>query len=157
MRRSRRGITFVELMIVLGFVAVLATVVVLNPTTNRDQKVFDGTVREVISLLREAQARAMAQSSSTTWGVRFDNTTSTAPFFALFWGVYSTSTKVGHYALPPTVMFATSSLALGAAREVAFAQLTGAPTASTSIGFRSTRLSALFSTIVIASSGLVVY
>ena len=51
------------------------------------------------------------------WGVQFSNVTNTVPFYTLF---YATSTAglatgavIGHYALPSTIAYTTSSIATG--------------------------------------------
>ncbi|HTY39814.1 MAG TPA: hypothetical protein VMC43_01855 [Candidatus Paceibacterota bacterium] len=157
MSRRRAGTTFIELAIVLAMIIIFAAVLFLSPSQNRDRRTFDGTVNEVATLLHEAQARAMSQSSSTTWGVHFENITSTTPFFVLFYGSYSTSTKMGQYPLPSGVQYLSSSLALGAVREISFAQITGSASASSSIVLVSTRLTGVSSTIAVASSGVVFY
>jgi type II secretory pathway pseudopilin PulG len=129
----KRGFTAVELLIMLGFVVVLGIVIMPALLGRRSRIELDNTTRQIGSLLREAQSRSMAQASSTSWGVRFENSTTTAPFYALFATSYSTGTVIGYYRLPATVRFATSSIAQGSFLEIIFAQNTGLPSTSTSI------------------------
>lgn len=125
--------TLIELLVVLGIVAVItvATAVSLFPAKNT-QELKDATT-EIGTLLREAQSRSVNQLQGATWGVHFDNADPNAPFYALFSGTYSTSTRVGVYPLPTGVLFDPASLASGATLDITFAQITGLPSTSTAI------------------------
>src|SRR3989344_8198221 len=80
---ARRGFTIIEIMLVIGIIVALAVVGVLNLTGRRGQTEFDSTVRQISALLRDAQVRSVAQASDKGWGVHFENSTTTAPFYAL--------------------------------------------------------------------------
>ena len=122
-----------ELLIVLGFVVILSIVVLPSLYGRRSRIDLDNTTRQIVALLREAQSRSMAQASSTSWGVRFENSTTTTPFYALFATSYATGTRIGYYRLPPSIRYATSSVAEGGFLDITFAQITGLPSTSTSI------------------------
>lgn len=99
----------------------------------------------------------MAQEQGVSWGVHFANATNTAPFYAFMASsTYSTATVVGYYRLPPSISYLTSTLASGAALDVTFSPITGAASASTSIGLFAVG-QALSSTIRISSSGATSY
>lgn len=132
-RSSKKGFTTIELLIVIGFIAVLGVVVLVSLVGRRSRLEFDNTVKQIATLLREAQSRSMAQASSTEWGVHFENSTTTTPSYALFATSYATSTRIGYYRLPQSVRYATSSVAEGESLDVTFAQITGLPSTSTSI------------------------
>jgi prepilin-type N-terminal cleavage/methylation domain-containing protein len=152
----RKGTTMIELLLVIGILAVIATVGGISLLGRRGTTEFQGTAQQMVAALREAQSRAVSQASGTTWGVQFSNATS-GPFFAVFAGpAYSTSTRRAYYNLPPITAYVTSSLAEGATRTVLFSQITGMTT-STTIAIYSVRNSALSSTISIATSGAVSY
>ncbi len=130
----RKGFSLVEILIVIGITAVIGVVVLTSLTGRRHRVELENTARQIATLLREAQSRSMSQDSSTSWGVHFENSTTTAAFYELFSGtVYSTSSVVGHYRLPNIVRFATSSVPSGSSSTVIFAQITGLPSASTTI------------------------
>lgn len=156
----RKGFTLVELMLVIAIMAVLAIVVFADLSGRRSKADLTATTQSVETLLRQAQSDAAfqennAQASGVAWGVHFANATATAPFYALFTGSYAASTTVGYYVLPSTVSYQTSTLAVGATRDVIFSPITGASSVSTSIGFYMPTESAFSSTIFIASSGAV--
>ena len=149
------GITIIELVLVIGLVAILGTIFLVNLQGRKSQTELTTTAQQMAALLREAQSRSVAQSSSTIWGVHFENSTSTTPFYALFAGTYSVSSHAGYYRLPSTVGYATSSIASGASKEITFTQITGTASASTSVSIFSVADINQSSTISVASSGAV--
>lgn len=154
-RRKDSGTTIIELVLVIGMIAILATVFLVNLQGRKGKTELTTTTQQIAALLREAQSRSVAQSSGTSWGVHFENSTTTASFYALFNGTYSTSSRIGYYRLPATVNYSTSSLASGASKEVTFTQITGTASASTSITIFSVTDMSQSSTISVASSGAV--
>lgn len=152
---KKRGITLIEVVIFIGLAAAFGTIAVLNLLGRKNVSEFDATVKQVVALLREAQSRSVAQSDSVGWGVHFENSTATAPFYALFRSSYSVQNRVGYYRLPSTVGYATTSVALGASKDIIFTQITGAVNASTSVGLLLLNDPAVSSTIYVASSGAV--
>jgi len=117
---------------------------------------FEDTIKRVTATLREAQSRSLSRASSSVWGVHFENSTSTTPFYVLFYGTYTTSTRVGHYPLPKTVSYTTSSLGSGATKEITFAQITGLASTATSVIIQ-TKSGSASTTISINASGAVSY
>jgi hypothetical protein len=100
----------------------------------------------------------MAQKQSVSWGVHLENTTSPAPFYALFSSsTYSASVIMGSYPLPSAVVYDTSTIAVGASVNITFAQVTGLASVSTNIRLFIPNQSALSSTISVASSGAISY
>lgn len=154
-RRKDSGTTIIELVLVIGLIGILATIFLVNLQGRKGKTELTTTTQQITALLREAQSRSVAQSSSTSWGVHFENSTTTIPFYALFGGTYSASSRIGYYRLPATVNYSTSSLASGANREITFTQITGTASASSSITIFSTTDLSQSSTISVASSGAV--
>lgn len=145
-----------ELILVIAIIVVVARFSYTALVGNVGTADLGGTTGKIVALLREAQTRSLAQSSSTTWGVRFSNVTSTAAFYALFGGAsYNTTTLRGYYRLPSTVAYVSSSLAQGSTTDITFNQITGAASASSSIRIYSLRNTSKSSTISVASSGAV--
>ncbi len=147
--------TLIEILIVIALMVALSAVGLINLLGRRGKTEVDSTARQMVGLLRQAQSYSMSQSSSTSWGVRFWNSTSTAPFYAMFAGSeYSAAGEAGRYRLPERVFYVTSTLASGATKDIVFSQITGAPSASTTIGITSGG-SQISSTISISFSGLI--
>ncbi len=154
---SRTGFTLFEVVLTLTFLIILAAIVLPSFFSSRGQTQLNLTARHIAALLREAQSRSVAQSSSTMWGVHFEIATTTAPFYALFAGTYASSSVIAYYRLPATLRYVTATFPFGEIREISFSQLTGLSSASTSLGiFLSTNRSAS-ATIHVASSGAVTY
>jgi type II secretory pathway pseudopilin PulG len=159
----RKGFTLIELLVVFGIMIAVGAVLFANLAGKKNNADLTATTQEVGTLLRQAQSDAAFQENNTqatdvAWGVHFANTTATPPFYALFTGSYAASTTVGYYALPSTVAYTTSTLAVGAALDIIFSPITGVSSASTSIRFYMPQENTAFSsTISIASSGAVSY
>lgn len=135
--QRRSGFTLIELVIVAGLIAIIAIVSVLSLGGRKRRADLDTTAQQMVTLIRSAQTRAVSRQSSTAWGVRFDNSTTTRPFYALYASsTYATSTVVTFFTLPTSVEYAPSSLALGATRDVLFAVGTSETATSTSFEIR---------------------
>lgn len=155
----KKGFTLIELLIIVTLFVLLGVVTFVSLGSRRSEADITAATQQIGSLLRLAQSNAIAQNSDVPWGVYFSNSTNTRPFYALFTTSYSPANVVGSpYLLPTTVYFVTSTLASGATTSVTFAVISGAASASTTIGLYMPDTSPAFSsTISIASSGSVNY
>ncbi len=120
------GYSLIELLIVIALILILGTVGVVSLGNRRNHTDLDGSAKQIVSILREAQSRSVAQDSSASWGVYFNNATTT-PFYALYATAYSSTSTRGYWRLPSSLGYATSSIAQGSAVDISFAQLTGIP------------------------------
>lgn len=156
MRGPRTGATIIEVVLVAFLVVIFASVTLVSILGRRGTSEFDNGTKQIAALLREAQSRSLSQSGGTNWGVYFDNSTSTTPYYALFSGSYSTSSRVGYYTLPSSLQYVTSSIAVGGTKAIVFDALTGR-TNATSVAVQIIRNSRVSSTISVATSGVVSY
>lgn len=154
-RTGKSGTTLFELMIVMAIIAAISLIGFLSLFGRKGATDLTNTTAQMASLLREARSRSVSQASSTSWGVHFDNTTSSSPFFSLFYGTYSANTRIGYYRLPSTLVYATSSIPSGSFAEVTFSQISGLASASTSVTVLLIGGSFNSSTLNVASSGAV--
>lgn len=152
---NRRGTTLFEIIIAIGLIAAISAVIFLNLLKRKGAGELEAATRQIVALLREAQSRSVSQSDGAGWGVHFENSTSTAPFYAIFRSAYSSENLVGYYRLPSVVGYATSSINFGASKEIIFTQINGAANASTSIKLLLLNDPSVSSTIYVASSGAV--
>jgi prepilin-type N-terminal cleavage/methylation domain-containing protein len=154
---KRRGFTAIELVLVLGIIVILSTVSFVALSGRKNKTELTNIAKQMASLLREAQSRAVSQSNSTAWGVRFKNSTSTA-FYALFRGSsYSTSTEQGHYALPTDMAYATATIPVGSSTDIIFSQISGAVSTSTSVKIYLIFQPGSSSTISVSTAGAISY
>jgi len=153
----RNGFTLIETIIVLGVLVVISVVMISSLFSRRGRTDLDNTARQIAALLREAQGRSVAGESGMSWGVHFENATTSRPFYALFRNIYGTSTRAGLYTLPLTVGFSTSTIAAGSSTDVVFGKVSGFPSASTKIGVFLVSDLRQSSTITVATSGSVSY
>ena len=130
---SRRGTTIFEMMIAVGIAVLLGATIMISLSGWRNRAGLDSATKQIAVLLREAQSRSMTRASGVAWGVRFDNTSSSAPFYALFSTSYSTSTAQRRTLLPSGVRYAEASVPAGTSLDITFAELTGLPSTSTTI------------------------
>ncbi len=143
-----RGFTLIEMMIVLAIIVIIGTTVTLNLFGNRSHADLTNTAKEIATTLRQAQSDSLSSEQGGAWGVHFDNTSSTQPYYSL---VYTSSTNigggltggssgsgfvittVGQYNLPADVCYASSSIAIGSSTNIFFSEVSGAPSATATI------------------------
>ena len=132
---NRLGFTLLEVVSVIGVMAILAVLLLPNLNSKKGNVELDSNTSKIVVLLREAQSRALAQSSSSIWGVHFENSTSTnvGAFFSLYSVSYNASSTLTKTPLSQGVRYVTSSLPLGGSLNVSFSPITGLPSASSSI------------------------
>lgn len=154
---SHSGFSIIELLLVLGITAILSTFIFAGFLKSRQENDLQNTARQIVSVLREAQNRSVVQAMNTNWLVWFYNATSSQPYYALRAVVTSTVTEIGHYVLPKSVAFSTSTLPLNSSSSIIFGSLSGkvAIASTTSIGLYLTSNPTHSVTIVIATSGAV--
>jgi type II secretory pathway pseudopilin PulG len=151
---SRSAFTIFELLIVIGLIAIIAAVSFFSLFGRHTSADLTGAKTQIVAVLREAESRSAGDDQGVSWGVHFSNTTNTAPFFALFYSSYAATTTAGYYALPPSVGYVTSTLAIGSSSDITFAPLSGAASVSTSVELYSKADRVLFATTIsVASSG----
>lgn len=132
--RKSEGFTMIETLVVLGVITVITVVALATLLGRRSRVELDNTTKQIAALLREAQSRSVSQEGGTVWGVHFENSTGTAPFYALFKGTYSATSVVGYYRLPTSVQYSSSSIPQGGSLNITFSQISGIPSTSTTLG-----------------------
>lgn len=154
---ARTGFTLTELIIIIAIAAVIGLVSFPILFSRRNTNDLTDSAQQIASLLRQAQNDSMAGKQGASWGVHFQNATATAPFYALFSSAYSATNTTGYYRLPATVGYMTSTLPLGSSVDIVFSQISGAASASTSIGLYLVGQPSSQSIISIASTGVIRY
>jgi prepilin-type N-terminal cleavage/methylation domain-containing protein len=120
------GFSLSELLVVIALIAILGTVIFSNFYTRKGRSTLNLTTNQIASILTEARNRAIAQDRDLAWGVYFENSTSTIPFYALFYSnSYSTSTTIKKYTLPNLIFYGTSTIPLGGSLTILFNKISG--------------------------------
>jgi prepilin-type N-terminal cleavage/methylation domain-containing protein len=154
-REKWAGFTLVELMISVTLAALLAVIGFTTVVSLKQRQEMDFTTQEIVITLRNAQDRSISQENSITWGVHFENSTS-SDFFDLFKGTsYSAGTVVLRKNLISGIEF--TEPAGGSSSTIIFASVTGLPNASTTVKISLINKPAVSSTISVNSSGKINY
>lgn len=133
-KKDQSGLSIAEYLIVIAIIVIISSVSVSNLVKRRSRRDLFSSKEQIISLLKDAQGRSVTQASSTSWGVHFENNTTTPDFYALFRGLpYNASNTLGFQRLPAGVSFATSSVPNGSSTDFSFYQISGLPTATGTI------------------------
>lgn len=135
---SRKGFSLIELLIVSALTVVLGTATFYLVSNRQGTSELQASATQAVSALRTAQQNALSAASSTAWGVRFDNTTSTAPRFVMFASSsYSLAAETMQYPMSSRLSFDPGTIPPGTVKDVVFGLRNGT-TASTSIMMRVT-------------------
>lgn len=116
----QNGFTLIELLVSIAIVTLLAALGLSSFINSRNVRDLSNSGSEVLSVLRQAQAKTLAGEGNTTWGVRIE-----APRYILFRGAsYAGATLTEIFSLPTSIEIANITLA-GGGQEVVFNKLTG--------------------------------
>lgn len=149
MRRHEHGFTIIEFFVSVTVLIVIGASLffVLN---NQAIGNLESDAEIIGARLADAQSRAIAGVNGSGWGIHFDNTNASAPFYALFEGSSYVSAATTYY-LSNTVAFQTPES--GASTTVPFTKLTGKTAATTTITIQLKANSQTTKTVTITPSG----
>lgn len=126
----RRGVTLLELLLVVAILAILGFASLNTFSYFRDSVEIEEGQNDITRTLREARGKAMAGEQGYAWGVRFDNTNAANPSFTLFAGTsFASSNTTTLHTLSPFIEY--ESPAGGATLDIIFSQRAGTTTAAT--------------------------
>lgn len=98
--KSGAGFTFVELLVTIFFLGLAASSVALL-FHNQDLGTLDADAELMQDHLRDAQLRAVSGVAGLPWGIHFDRTDATKPWYALFPGTSYAAASSTYYASTP--------------------------------------------------------
>lgn len=143
----RMGFTLVEILIVLGVIAVLASFTGLNLVGIYHQRNLNNYSLKIVYILRAARDKSINQENASGWGVHFDNSSSS---FALFQGSsYNSGIVYQYIRLSSDVQF----VAPASGQDIVFAKITGLPSSTSSVIISLVNDANTSSTITINSNG----
>jgi len=148
-RIHKRGFTFIEILVVIAIILILAAVAVVtfkNLDTTSSHRVV---TQEVYSTLTEAHNNSIASTDDSVYGVHFET-----DLITLFEGdTYNASDSTNKEFVFTGGVYATSSLITNSV-DIVFKRLTGFPTATGALHIVRSDGSAT-STITIHGTGLI--
>ncbi|MEK7555795.1 MAG: GspH/FimT family pseudopilin [Patescibacteria group bacterium] len=149
--QSRKGITVVELVIVIAVIGVLSLVVFSPLARFRDSQVLVSTAEQVISLLYKARTDTIASKDAAQYGVHFE-----VGRAVLFKGATFTEPNSNNkeLALPLLVRASTISLS-GGGTDIVFDRLVGTTAQSGTIVLTLRNNASSTRTIAIGQTGTV--
>ena len=145
----KRGFTFLEILIVLGVLAILATIVTTALSNFRTHALLAEVKNRALSELNLAKSQTLGSEENAQYGVHFETLK-----IVRFKGAAYSASDPGNaiYELPTGVEI--SSVALGGPAEVIFERLTGRASAAGTVTVSLLSDANASSTITIFSSGL---
>jgi prepilin-type N-terminal cleavage/methylation domain-containing protein len=149
----RGGYTLLELLLTIAILSILAGTSSIFLFGQRSAVDVEEEAVRMVTVLRAFQHKAIALDQSSAWGVHFDATTATAPFFVGFYGNgYAAGTSTEQYFLSEQVLFVVP--ASGTSTDVLFTKRSGdlVSGVTTTIQITSTRLPVV-KTIIVAPRG----
>ena len=147
--QANRGFTFIELLVVIGVVAILASGVLIAYRAASGGIELKTNAFKIVDVLNLARQRTIASLGASNYGVHFETNQ-----FVLFKGtVYNASDPNNiFYSLPAALEIADVSLA-GGGSEVVFDRITGKTAQSGSLKARLVNDTSKYKTIEILASG----
>ena len=102
------GFSLLELILVIGILVIISGVVSPFLFGGKTSIEVEEEAKKIAGVLRLAQNKAMSREDGLSWGVHFDNITSTEPFYDFFQGnSYTAGTSTERYYLSGVVVFQT--------------------------------------------------
>lgn len=142
---SRPGLSFVEVLMVIGVIAILASVSIGGFVASRQRAAVTNQASVAETFIREAKSRAMTARDGQSWGVICDGGSLRTVSFS---GNFVTSLRTDDNRLP----FA-SNVTCQTGTEVGFTKLTGQPQAD--VNFTLFARGTAFKRISIVAPGVI--
>lgn len=118
--RSQKGFTLLETIIAVSIVILIGAGAMVSFVNSRNVRDLNTSGQNVLSVLREAQSKALAGEDNVTWGVRLEQSR-----FILFAGpAYVGSPTTTIHTLPSSIEIVNISL-VGGGQEVVFEKVDG--------------------------------
>jgi type II secretory pathway pseudopilin PulG len=148
--KFQKGITLVEILLVIGIVFILSTILLTSFTNLRSNQAIMKNTETVVAVLRQARNQTLSSKNSSVYGVHF--ATSTITLFT--GGTYSSLNSTNQdFIFPSSDSILTTTLN-GNGKDVVFNRLSGETSQNGTIVISSPRVS-LTKTVTIYKTGLV--
>jgi Tfp pilus assembly protein FimT len=153
--KKNKGVSFIEILIIIGIVALMTMFLAPNLLKYYYKTQVEKDAQRIVATLRMARDNSISQKDSLSWGVHFENATNT-DFFILFKGdSYSLGTPVQRVNLSANVIF--SNIPQSSSTDIIFSKLSGLPASTSSIIISLANDSSVYHNIKIFPSGEINY
>lgn len=150
LREGVNGFTLLETIIAVSIVILIGTGAMVSFVNSRNVRDLNTSGQNVLSVLREAQSKAIAGEDNVIWGVRLEQAR-----FILFAGpAFSGSPTTTIHTLPSSIEIVNISLA-GGGQEIVFERIDGRTNKSGTFDVRVRQATNFIFPITIDSSGKV--
>lgn len=131
-----RGFTLIELIIVLGIIAVISGIISSTFIESRRVQAVDRDAETVVEVIRSARSKTLSSQNASVYGVHIDSTSVT-----LFAGLTYVAGAMGNIVtqLTASEIIATTSLT-GGGSDIVFKRLTGETNQNGTITIASSRI-----------------
>ncbi len=142
----KKGITLIEILIVLAVIAILIAVVVPQFSRMRENQTIKNAVVDVISTISRARSSTLASIDSSEYGVHFESNQ-----VIIFKGTSYSAVDPENETIDITSPASISAITLsGGSTDLYFSRLTGAPSKTGTITISSTNFSKI---VTISATG----
>ncbi|OGY62915.1 MAG: hypothetical protein A2745_02600 [Candidatus Harrisonbacteria bacterium RIFCSPHIGHO2_01_FULL_44_13] len=167
MRATFRAFTLLEIVIVLGITAIIASVGFMNLFGFRQRQDLNLETQHLVAFLRDAQQNSITQELGQQWGVHFSNPALVGKdYYTLFSGQnYNDGLAYATVFLRPSIAFfdpcenalVSSGCSVGE-KEINFSKLTGLPASPDKIDLGlASGISNLLKTVKLTDAGTIEY
>jgi Tfp pilus assembly protein FimT len=127
----KNGFTLLEITISIGILVLVGTLALASFVSSRNIRNLNNSGGEILTILRQAQARSLAGENNSSWGVHVDATS-----FVLFRGSsFAGATTTESFSLPANLEIANINLT-GGGSDIVFKRLDGRTDQSGSFDLR---------------------
>lgn len=149
-KNYKRGITFLELLIVVAVLGVIFSVVIPQFSKSREMQVLKSGVVDILSSIDKARGETLSSLNSSSYGVHFQSDK-----VIIFKGTGFIPDTVGNEIIdivtPASITNVTIGIVSGSSGEIFFNRLSGSPSATATVTISTTNYSKI---ITISATGV---
>lgn len=134
---SRRGITVIELLLILAVLAIIISIVIPQFSKTRENQVLKNTIEDVLSTFNKARSYTLSSLNSSEYGVRFE-ANRVIIFTGTIFDEADSSNQVINIISPANISNVTLNGASGSSGEMYFNRLYGVPSKTGTITISTT-------------------
>ncbi len=148
-----KGISIIEIIIILAIISILLGIVIINLTSFREEQALNVAINESISYINDARSKTLSSKDFSQYGIHFEQTKIT-----LFKGTSYSPSDQNNIDYIFSSLLEISNISLnGGGNEVIFQKITGKTDQFGPIIYRVKNNPSKLKTITIKSTGIIDY